>query len=393
MVGRRFSIHLIAWVVGVAVLRVAAVPAEVCPAVNAGQVRSAMDATVDWFARGIADDGRYTYGYDRDSDAVNAGYNEARHAGVTMSLYQVYGAHGGDQLLDLADSGTGFMLDRVRRWPDRLAFASGSGDVALGANSLMLAALALRREVTGEPVHDDVMRGLGRFIVGQQQRDGAMLAYWRPGTGLPVPGLHGKFATGEAAWALMLLDRELPGEGWAEAGAFTVDYLAERRDRAEGQITRLPDHWAAYAIADMPSEMRRTSRLDYARVLAGFFGVRLRFEAQRRGSGVNLAVRWHPGPPAGVGTAGEGLGALLRLSRDSAQLADLTTSIEERLVCTAGFMVERQADAAKALGYGRPDLVEGAWFYRGYSQMDDQQHVLSTLLAALPVIERMEAEV
>ena len=42
-----------------------------------------------------------------------------------------------------------------------------------------------------------------------------------------------------------------------------------------------------------------------------------------------------------------------------------------------------------------PDVPErpletGAWFYRGYTQMDDQQHVVSAWLAALAVLERAE---
>ena len=53
-------------------------------------------------------------------------------------------------------------------------------------------------------------------------------------------------------------------------------------------------------------------------------------------------------------------------------------------------MVSRQVTAAQAGAFGRPDLARGAWFYRGYTQMDDQQHVISALLSALPVIEARE---
>jgi hypothetical protein len=216
-----------------------------------------------------------------------------------------------------------------------------------------------------------------------------MLAYWSDGA--PLPGLTGKFATGEAAWALTLLDGAFPGEGWAEAALPTIDYLNERRDRDEGRISRLPDHWAAYALSELDAVHRSQERIAYARQLAGYFGIRLRFESQRRGDGVNLAVRWFPGPPAGVGTAGEGIGALWRLSLEEPGIADLRSNITERLVCTAGFMVERQVGPEEARSYQDPDLVRGAWFYRGYTQMDDQQHVVSALLAAAAVLEEGEA--
>jgi len=55
-------------------------------------------------------------------------------------------------------------------------------------------------------------------------------------------------------------------------------------------------------------------------------------------------------------------------------------------------MVERQVSASEAEGLPSPSLAEGAWFYRDYTQMDGQQHVLSALLAALPiVIDREES--
>jgi hypothetical protein len=283
------------------------------------------------------------------------------------------------------------MVERVVPAGDGLAWrVYPSGDLPLGANSLFLAALALRREATGDPTHDDLMRGVGRFLLGQQLEDGNMLAYWSDGA--PLPGVTGKFATGEAAWALMLLDGAFPGEGWAEAALPTIDYLNERRDRDEGRISRLPDHWAAYALSELDPAYRSEERMAYARQLAGYFGIRLRFESQRRGEGLNLAVRWYPGPPAGVGTAGEGIGALWKLSLEELRISDLRPNIEDRLVCTAGFMVERQSSPVQAASYPDPSLVQGAWFYRGYTQMDDQQHVISALLAAAAVLDAEEGE-
>lgn len=368
-------------------LRVGLVPAEVCPPVTAAEVRVALDEAAAWFERGIDASGRYAYGYHRGTGEVSSSYNDARHAGVTMSLYQSAIEHD-PGLVGLADRGLAFMTERVVPAGDGAAWrVHSSGDLALGANSLFLAALALRRQATGDPVHDDLMRAVGRFLLGQQLDDGNMLAYWRPSDGAPLPGVTGKFATGEAAWALALLERAFPGEGWAEAALPTIDYLGQRRDRDEGRISRMPDHWAAYALSELDAVHRSDARVGYARQLAGYFGIRLRFESQRRGDGINLAVRWFPGPPAGVGTAGEGIGALWRLSLEEERIADLRRNIEERLVCTAGFMVERQVGAAEAASYPDPGLVRGAWFYRGYTQMDDQQHVISALLAALAVLD------
>ncbi len=387
-VGRRMAVHLSVLVIGAAVIRIGVVPAEACPAVTVDQVKSAAEAAVDWMVRGQEPSGRFTYGYYRGEDRVNTGYNEARHGGVTMSLFQAHAAIESDAALAAADLAVAYAMTDLLDNGDWVAWAPG-GTVPVGPNSLLLAGLAVRRADTGDPVHDDLMRGIGRFLLQQQQPDGSVFDSWR--SGAPVRA-YGLYSTGEASWALALLERVFPGEGWGEAAGLTLDFMATRRDRVEGRLSRLPDHWAAYTVAELPPHLLTPLRIEYARDLAGFFGMRLRFEAQRRGDGINLALRWFPGPPAGVGTSQEGIGALHGLAVSEPALADIVPNIEDRIVCTAGFMVQRQETAATAAMWRRPELVEGAWFYRGYTQMDDEQHVLSGLLSAIPVLESKESK-
>ena len=388
-VRRRLAFHLGILAVGTAVLRVAVVPAEVCPPVERAAVVAAAEAAVGWLVTGQDATGRFTYGYDRGDDRINVGYNEARHGGVVMSLFQAHAVLGLDDALTAADAGVEYARRDLYDAGHWSAWSPG-GNIPVGPNALLLAGLAVRRADTGDPIHDDLMRGIGRFLVAQQQPDGSVFDSWSPVTGAAIPAF-GLYSTGEAAWALALLERVFPGEGWGEAGGRTLDYMATRRDRVEGRLSRLPDHWAAYTVATLPVSLLTDLRLDYARVLAGYFGMRLRFEAQRRGDGINLALRWFPGPPAGVGTAAEGIGALRALVAGHPALSDLAANVDERIVCTAGFMVQRQETAASSRSWPRPTLVEGAWFYRGYTQMDDQQHVLSGLLAAIPVLAEEES--
>ncbi len=379
------AFHLGILAASAGVLRVAVVPAEVCPSVDRAAVVAAAELAVDWLVTGQQPSGRFTYGYHRGDDLVNPGYNEARHGGVVMSLYQAHHVLGSEVALAAADAGVGFALADLYDQGEWVAW-SPSGAVPVGPNSLLLAGLAVRRAATGDSVHDDVMRGIGRFLLAQQQPDGSVYDSWSRSAGAPVPG-YSLYSTGEAAWALALLDGVFPGEEWGAAAGRTLDYMAADRDRVEGRLTRLPDHWAAYTAAALPVEMLTESRLEYVRDLTGYFGMRLRFEAQRRGDGINLALRWFPGPPAGVGTAFEGVGTMRPLIADHPALSDLAENVDERIVCTAGFMVQRQVDSVTAQSWPRPELVTGAWFYRGYTQMDDQQHVLSGLLASIPVLE------
>jgi hypothetical protein len=384
--GARIAVHLSVLVVGAGLLRIAVIPAEHCPAVTGDDVRRAVGETISWFERGLRPDGRFTYAYDRGDDRVDPSYNHARHAGVVMSLYQAHLLVGSPEALTLADAGLAFALDAVRVEGDRRAWHPG-GDVEAGPNGLLLAALGLRRLATGDAVHDDLMGGIGRFLGDLQQDDGSVHARWDPAAGRSVP-VTTIFATGQAAWGWAMLERIFPGKGWGERAGVTLDYLATARDRAEGEVTRYPDHWAAYTLGELPPAMITGDGIDYARRLAGYFGIRIRVETQRTGEGINLFVRWHPGPPAGVGTAMEGIGSLWSI-RDE-RLDDLRPNIEERMVCAAAIMVQRQVTGAEAAASARPDLVGGAWFYRGRTQMDDQQHVLSGLLMVIPVLEERE---
>jgi hypothetical protein len=253
----------------------------------------------------------------------------------------------------------------------------------LGTVGFLVVALVQRRAITGEDRYDDLLHRLGRFIVAQQEPDGALLAFWSIETGEPSPGEYGKFATGEAVWALAELDNVFPGEGWWEAASRTLHYLAGgARARKEGHATRLPDHWAAYALEAAGPDRLDDELIDYARRLAGYFSLRLRVEAQRTDSPWRIAVRGYPGPPSGVGTAAEGMAALWRLAGRDARLADLRDDMADRMVCDAGLMVQRQVGVAEAAEEPDPSLALGAWFYRSYTQVDNQQHVLSGLLGA-----------
>jgi len=371
---------------GTAVVRVAVVPAEVCPPVTAAEVRRSIDAAAGWLERGVQPDGTYLYGYHRDTGVVQAGYNEVRHAGIVMVLYQAYAATGSAEALVAADAGLDRALGQLFDHGDWVAWAP-PGEMTSGGNGLIVAGLVFRRQATGDHRYDDLMRGIGRFLIAMQFSDGSVSSDWRDG---PTPD-HSLYSTGETAWGLALMGQEFPGEGWGEAAVRTIDYMVTDRDRAEGRFSRLPDHWAAHALADLRPDLLTDARIDYARRLAGYFSIRLRFESQRLGTGINLWVRWYPGTPAGFGTAGEGMGALRHLAVDDQRLADLVGGMDDRVVCTAALMVDRQITPAEAASGPHPMLEEGAWFYRGYSQMDDQQHTITSLLEALPVLEAREA--
>jgi hypothetical protein len=372
--------QLVLWTVVLGGVRVVGVPPEVCPPVSVAAIDAALGDAVDWLSTGLEEDGRYRYGYDRALGANSTDYNITRHAGVVLSLYQLAVA-GDTRGIDAAEQGLVFINAGLQEHDDWVAFAAPGRLYSLGATSLALAAIMHRREATGDTSYDDVARGMGRFILAQSEPRGSILSHWDPSTEAPVPETYGRFATGEAFWALTLLDRAFPGEGWVGAAAPVAHYLSTERDDVE-DLVLFTDHWAAYGFADVDPTVLGQPQVEYAREQAGLLGTSARLDSQSDGGPLGQLVRGPRTSGAGLGTIGEGLGGYWRLSRADERFADLEADLADRLRCVAARSVERQASADEAERDGNPEAVFGAWFTNHYTQMDDQQHTIAALIAA-----------
>lgn len=378
--GRRAGRAVVAWVLGAAVMRLTLWAPEVCPTLTRSEARVAAVDAAEWVVAGQDPAGRYRYDFHRGRGLSSDDYNLVRHAGVTMSLYQLVRA-GELQLLEPADRGLAWMLERLRPAGGGVAFAEGSG-AKLGASALLLVSLAQRRLATSDPGDDELMRRLGTFLVAQQREDGSMLELHDLDARAPVPDRTSVFATGEALWALALLHEALPQLGFDEPARRTLRYLATRRDLDEGLAPPpWPDQWAAYALGEMADWGLSGAEVTYARRLVERFATLSRFDAQR---GTSYGSITHgPAPRGGaVGTWLEGMAALRPLVLTDPRLADLARPLDRTLACAAGRLADRQVRPGAAV----PAEVAGAWFSDDLTRMDDQQHAASGLLLAEPVL-------
>jgi hypothetical protein len=397
-VRRRVWIGVTTWVVTLAVVRVGIALPEACPPVSVADVRSAVAEAVAWFERNQHPAGDYLYVYDADAGATGGtafpdDYNQVRHAGVTMSLYQA-AASGHDGALEVADRGTAWALQRTWEDGDRLVYGPTSGRVSVGSAALVVAGLVERREHTGETHHDDVLLGMGRFLADQVEDRGSVLAYYDADARQPVPDRYSIFFTGEVMWALARLHTTFPDAGFDAPTERIGRYIATERDEAEPAFPPLPDHWGSYAYAEVaawPGHRLAEVEIAYARRLAALFGTAIRSELPLQEGGWQSWTRPGPSRAAGVGTTGEGLTALWRAVQGDERLADLDEDVAERLRCLAGLMVERQVDADEADAFSHPDAARGAWFASGEVRMDDIQHALSFLVAVEEVVTSADA--
>ena len=366
-------------------------PPERCPSVTAPELRRSAQAGVDWFVRNQNRDGTWLYLYNADDDSTPPEYNEVRHAGATMGLYQAAAA-GLPGAARSADRGTEWALDNLIRQDDWSALA-GTGRVTTGASALLAAGLTYRRETTRDTRYDRLIHRLGRFLLAQTEPTGAVLASYSEADDAPVPGEFSDYYTGEAYWALARLHRLFPGEGWGEAADLIGDYLAKSRDDVEDHWPAIPDHWAAYGASETVQFPERGDRpltgaeIDYARSQAGLFGVSARWVAQQAGPWGELVRGTDTPRGGGYGVMSEALTGWWLTAMAEPRLAGLREPVAERALCVAGHTVEAQSDAEDAAGAARPGVVEGAWFHHGETRMDDQQHALDGLLRTIPIAE------
>ncbi|MGH8836133.1 MAG: hypothetical protein ACRDWG_14225 [Actinomycetes bacterium] len=371
-------------------------PPERCPAVTTADLRAAATNTVNWFVRNQQPDGAWLYEYNRDTARTTPDYSVVRHSGVVMGLYRAASA-GIPGAMELADRGLAWSSRRLVERNGWAAISYG-GQIPVGAVALLTAGLAERRIETGDTRYDDLLRRLGQFLVAQTQDSGAVLARYDPGLAGPVPGEYSKYYTGEAYYALARLHTLFPNGGWGAVADRIGAYLATRRDQVEDYWPPLPDHWAAYGLAETVSFDERTAaepltedELAYARRQAGLFSDPVRWVSQQAGPWGRLVRGSRELRGGGYGSIGEALTGLWVVASADERMTDLRARIAQRATCIAGLAVHAQNDSAEADRFREPGRVQGAWFSNGVTRMDDQRHALSALLRAIPIVEASAA--
>ena len=381
--GRRLRRGLVVWVLAAAGIRLFIAQPEHCGTVTDASLRHAIDETLAWATRTQGDDGRWIYRYDAANDHDLAIYELVRHAGLIVTLNQAAAA-GFESAREPAQRADAYARTQLVRHDDWIALGSGGPTAQLetGASALWLAALSYE-----SPADLDTMRGLSRFLAVNVLANGAVAERWDPATGRSVPDELSPFFTGETLWALTRMHRLAPTEGWDRLVDRILHYVATERDEAEGWFPPLPDHWVSYALAEVTTwRALDDDEVAYARRVAALESLQIRYESQRTNSLFSKLTRGNQALGAGVGAMTEALSALWRASSRDSQLRGERDTLAERAQCAAAQLVSRQIDEREAQRFAQPDLVRGTWLHRGVTQIDDQQHAVSGLLANLEII-------
>jgi hypothetical protein len=400
---KRWLIWLVSCTIVFGAARAVALP-EVCGPTSSDGRRTAIDEGVGWIARTQNESGRFMYRYDAATDAVMPGYVWIRHAGTMMALAQVVAAE-----LDTTGAASSSFSRALDAAIEKLATATVDGEVrsglreggyvSTGGTALLLLA------VTESGIRDpDLVEQLGRHLVASvapgPENTSVILEQASPELEF-VPGSVSRFTTGEAAFALARLERLQPGRGWGDAVPAILDYLALHKADAEGFVPDMPDHWAAYAMGEMTrwSESSwsdvvgaRSGDFDdvhvaWANKQMGLNSIMVRYESQRTNRGFDRWLRGRTSLGSAIGTHGEALGGWWDVAEADDRFAGVRAGLRDRLACNAGVVTSRQIDATEALSYVSPDDVRGSWLWFDITQVDDQQHAVSALVAAERILD------
>jgi hypothetical protein len=388
---RRVGLIAVVWLVVLLATRVAGAPAEHCPPATTAVLTNGVNEAIGWFTRNQKPDGSWLFRYDAAAGKDLGGYDVVHHAGAESALWQAAGA-GFAAAEAPASAGVTFANNHLHDEGDWTALYNGSGDLETGASALYVAGLGLRRQVTGQHDLDDEMHRLARFLLAQTEPRGSVLAYRQPG-GAARPDDYSPFATGQVFWALALMHQQFPGEGWDQPALRIGTYLASERDGRENDMPDVSDHWAGYGLSVVAAWPGADSAHPLPDALlplmvrqSGVLGLQIRWESQRSDGWLNTLLRGAHAIPAGLGSLGEGIAGLWRVAEADPRLTPLAGALGTRAVCDAGMVAARQITAHQAAAYPEPGRVEGAWFHTGLTRMDDEQHTMSAMVRALPIV-------
>jgi len=224
------------------------------PLAELAHARAQMGAA--WLAGLSREDGSFFYIYYPEAREFEAeDYNEVRHAGTTYSMFQAYGAFGGDSMLEAAERGAQYIADNSVPAGDGGRAFVYNGRMKLGGQALALVALLERRRVLGDEAHDELIAGLSNFMMSLELADEPGRYYQSYDSEAQEPSLEpdSDFYPGEALLALTRLAQHYPDGPYLDYAARAADYLVHERDGdipAAGVVPR-EDHWLALALSEL----------------------------------------------------------------------------------------------------------------------------------------------
>jgi uncharacterized protein YyaL (SSP411 family) len=330
----------------------------------------------DYLVRMQRPDGSFHYSYHARKDRFDSqAYNILRHAGVALSLLELYAATRDIRYLDSARRAIEFLKTRFRPARNKSSFyvLDFDGKAKLGANGLALYVLARQLELDAKNGDRKSAVRLASLIRSMQHKDGSFASYYQL-HGHEPEGSVSLYYPGEAILGLVALFKITGDRRLIDSARRGADYLIE----SQKQMDDLPpDAWLMQALEALHKIGREQRYAGHAIDLAEAMIA----HQYAPGSPDGYEGGFGPGRPRATPAASraEGMLAAYRLARVTGDAR--ASGIASALKASARFQLSHQLEAGSSIT--NPKRAAGG--FRGSAsswrvRIDSVQHNISSLL-------------
>jgi len=343
----------------------------------------ALDKAGKYLARAVKEDGRFVYEYKPLQGREVPDYNVLRHAGTVFAMMELYGEHKDPEVRKAAERAIGYLLRQVRGGTvagKPVKFVVEQGEVKLGGNGLSALALAEYARVTNDRRYDEVMKGLGEWILATQDANGRFKVHKQSFPLGRVSSFQSEYYPGEAIFALMRIYNLTGEKKWLDAADAGARYQLKVFSLLDDK--KLPhDHWLLYGLNEIH---RKRPRPEFLEGAMRFARVIIQGQHTRENQ---PQPDWDGGyykPPRSAPTATrmEGLNSAYALAKDFGRDAD-AKQIKRAIQRGTGFLLRMQVGPEIAMYCQDPEASLGGFresLARTSIRIDYVQHSISALL-------------
>lgn len=234
---------------------------EVAYVLSQSQIAEAIRSSADYLSNAVDEEGKFVYRINLDPAVkVSPRYNVLRHAGTVFALSRIVQRSEDAATLDALRRSACYLKEgfvaAVPGHEELLAVWSkpelnggrGPLEAKLGGAGLALVALLGLEEVQPGSTSLDELRGLARFILFMQKKEGGFYSKYIPADGGRSERWTSLYYPGEAVLGLVSLYEQDRSPEWLEAAANGMAFLAHQR---AGKQQVEADHWALIATAKL----------------------------------------------------------------------------------------------------------------------------------------------
>lgn len=348
------------------------------------QLVAAARAAGDYLIRMQKPDGSFHYYYNAAQDRFETRrYNIVRHAGTAFSLLDLYGTTRDVRYRNSARHALRLLKTRFHQARQRNAVyvLDYDGKAKLGANGLVLVALAKQIELDPRAADLENAARLANHILTMQRRDGSFESRYRLRPDEP-DGIESLYYPGEAMLGLLRLFKLNGDKRLLDSARRGADFLIESQQRMD---VLPPDAWLMQALEALYTIDHQKKYAEHTIALAEAMIA----EQYTASDPPGYSGGFGPGPPRVTPAASraEGLVSAYRIARAAGDAR--ASKIADALKASAAFQLGQQLGGRNRASLQNPRRAAGG-FPEGLTSMliriDYVQHNISSLLGIAEVL-------